>query len=71
MSNNANDQNLTPSFHLYFTEQYNVDKSQISVSGISSGAAFATQIHVIYSSHIMGIGMVAGGDEFIIWHAYY
>lgn len=41
-------------------EQYNVDKSQISVSGISSGAAFATQIHVIYSSHIMGIGMVAG-----------
>lgn len=41
-------------------EQYNVDKSQISVSGISSGAAMATQIHVIYSSHIMGVGMVAG-----------
>lgn len=48
-----------------FTEQYNVDKSQISVSGISSGAAFATQMHVIYSSTFMGIGMIAGGKKCI------
>lgn len=41
-------------------EKYNVDKTQISVSGISSGAAMATQMHVIYSSHFMGVGMIAG-----------
>ena len=50
-------------FSTCLTEQYNVDKSQISVSGVSSGAAFATQIHVIFSSHIMGIGMIAGGKS--------
>ena len=38
-----------------------MDKTQISVSGISSGAAMATQMHVIYSSDIMGVGMIAGG----------
>ena len=37
-----------------------MDKTQISVSGISSGAAMATQMHVIYSSHLMGVGMIAG-----------
>ena len=37
-----------------------MDKTQISVSGISSGAAMATQMHVIYSSHFMGVGMIAG-----------
>lgn len=41
-------------------EQYNVDRSQISVSGISSGAAMATQMHVIFSKDIMGVGLVAG-----------
>lgn len=41
-------------------EQYNVDHSQISVSGISSGAAMATQMHVIYSKTFMGVGMIAG-----------
>ncbi|KAH3739752.1 uncharacterized protein LOC127851632 [Dreissena polymorpha] len=41
-------------------ESYNVDPQKISVSGISSGAAMATQIHVIFSREIMGVGLVAG-----------
>ncbi|KAK6188603.1 hypothetical protein SNE40_004746 [Patella caerulea] len=39
---------------------YNVDPNQVSVSGISSGAAMATQMHVALSSRIMGVGLVAG-----------
>ena len=38
-----------------------MDKSKISVSGVSAGASMATQMHVIYSSHIMGVGMISGG----------
>ena len=38
-----------------------MDKTQISISGISSGAAMATQMHVIYSSHFMSVGLIAGG----------
>ncbi|XP_045199050.2 uncharacterized protein LOC123553387 isoform X1 [Mercenaria mercenaria] len=41
-------------------EQYNVDRRQISVSGISAGGAMATQIHVIFSKDIMGVGLIAG-----------
>ena len=37
-----------------------MDRSQISVSGLSAGAAMATQFHVIYSSDIMGAGIIAG-----------
>ena len=40
--------------------KYNVDTSKLSVSGISSGACFATQFHVAYSSIIMGMGSWAG-----------
>lgn len=43
------------------TETYNVDRSGLSVSGVSSGAIMASQLHVIYSSKIMGVGLVAGG----------
>ncbi|KAK3577428.1 hypothetical protein CHS0354_032276 [Potamilus streckersoni] len=46
---------------LNISESYNVDKSQVSVSGISSGACFATQFHVIHSAQIMGVGIIAGG----------
>ena len=58
-------------YQFCFTERYNVDKTQISVSGISSGGAMATQIHVIYSSDIMGAGMIAGGnvDSFNYLHS--
>jgi hypothetical protein len=29
---------------------------------VSSGAIMATQLHVIYSSRIMGAGLIAGGE---------
>jgi poly(3-hydroxybutyrate) depolymerase len=40
---------------------YPVDPTQISVSGISSGAFMANQLHVAHSANIMGAGIVAGG----------
>jgi poly(3-hydroxybutyrate) depolymerase len=40
---------------------YKVDPSAISVSGISSGGYTANQVHVAYSAHLMGAGIVAGG----------
>ncbi|CAF1531444.1 unnamed protein product, partial [Rotaria sordida] len=40
---------------------YNVDPSETSVSGLSSGAFFATQIQVAFSASIKGAGIVAGG----------
>ena len=41
--------------------EYNVDPSETSVSGLSSGAFFATQIQVAFSASIKGAGIVAGG----------
>ncbi|CAF2815900.1 unnamed protein product [Rotaria sp. Silwood2] len=40
---------------------YNVDPSEISVSGLSSGAYFATQVQVAFSASIKGAGIIAGG----------
>jgi hypothetical protein len=40
---------------------YNADPSETSVSGISSGGYFATQIQVAFSASIKGAGIVAGG----------
>ena len=42
---------------------YNVDSSQVSVSGMSSGACMATQFHVAHSSDVMGVGIIAGGES--------
>ncbi len=42
-------------------ESYNVDTSEISISGLSSGAFMAVQMHVSYSNTFMGVGSVAGG----------
>src|SRR5688500_7176961 len=40
----------------------NVDKSQTSVSGLSSGGFMAVQMHVAYSGTFKkGVGVVAGG----------
>lgn len=39
---------------------YNIDTTQITLSGISSGAAMATQLHVAYSSVFSGSGSIAG-----------
>lgn len=37
------------------------DPQAVSVSGLSSGAYMATQLHVAYSARFMGAGLVAGG----------
>jgi len=39
---------------------YGVDLQQTSVSGVSSGAAMAVQIHIAYSSIMRGVGVIAG-----------
>lgn len=44
-----------------YAEHYNVDKDQISVSGLSSGGYFAVQFHVAFSKVIMGAGIIAAG----------
>ncbi|MDO9708422.1 extracellular catalytic domain type 2 short-chain-length polyhydroxyalkanoate depolymerase [Paracraurococcus lichenis] len=40
---------------------YRIDPAQISVSGISSGAFMANQLHIAHSATFMGAGLVAGG----------
>ena len=45
-------------------KRYNVDPTQISVSGISSGGYMAQQFHVAFSSTIMGAGIIAGGPYY-------
>eukprot|EP01099_Mayorella_cantabrigiensis_P003611 TRINITY_DN2733_c0_g1_i1.p1 TRINITY_DN2733_c0_g1~~TRINITY_DN2733_c0_g1_i1.p1 ORF type:complete len:347 (-),score=54.30 TRINITY_DN2733_c0_g1_i1:321-1361(-) len=45
-------------------KKYNIDTSKISVSGLSSGAFFAVQYHVAFSSKLMGCGVVAGGPYY-------
>jgi len=40
---------------------YNVDSSRISVSGLSSGAMMATQLHVVHSSLFNGVALLSGG----------
>ena len=39
----------------------NIDKSKISVSGLSSGGFMAHQLGVAHSSTFMGVGVFAGG----------
>lgn len=39
---------------------YGVDLQQTSVSGVSSGAGMAVQIHIAHSSIMRGIGVIAG-----------
>ena len=41
--------------------RFPIDPAQVSVSGISSGAFMANQLHIAHSNGIMGAGMVAGG----------
>lgn len=40
---------------------FNVDRSRISLSGLSAGAFMAHQLHVAYSDLFCGAGLVAGG----------
>jgi poly(3-hydroxybutyrate) depolymerase len=41
--------------------RFSADPAQVSVSGISSGAFMANQLHIAHSTGIMGAGLVAGG----------
>ncbi len=41
--------------------RFPIDPGQVSVSGISSGAFMASQLHIAHSAGIMGAGIVAGG----------
>jgi len=43
---------------------YNIDTSRISVSGVSSGAYMAGQLHLTHSSIFMGAAIVAGGPYY-------
>lgn len=38
-----------------------VDKSKVTVSGVSSGAYMAVQVHVAHSATFSGVGVLAGG----------
>jgi poly(3-hydroxybutyrate) depolymerase len=41
--------------------RFPADRDQVSVSGISSGAFMANQLHIAHSAGIMGAGIIAGG----------
>lgn len=45
---------------------YQVDLSQTSVSGLSSGAFMSSQFHVAYSDLLVGAGIVAGGPFYCV-----
>ncbi|HXO91140.1 MAG TPA: depolymerase [Stellaceae bacterium] len=41
--------------------RFPIDPAEVSVSGISSGAFMANQLHIAHSAGIIGAGMIAGG----------
>src|SRR5947208_8667642 len=41
--------------------RFPTDPAEVSVSGISSGAFMANQLHIAHSAGIIGAGMIAGG----------
>ncbi len=43
------------------SEGVRIDPGQISMSGVSSGAYMAQQLHVAHSKHVVGVGLIAGG----------
>lgn len=53
-----------PAADLDDPQTYNIDTSRISVSGVSSGAMMATQLHVAHSALFSGAAMVAGGPYY-------
>ena len=38
-----------------------LDPDSVTLSGISSGAFMAQQMHVVHSAHVRGVGLIAGG----------
>lgn len=43
--------------------KYKIDVSQISMSGLSSGAEMTVQFQVAYSSLLRGVGIIAGAPD--------
>jgi hypothetical protein len=46
-----------------FQGKYDIHTNKITVSGVSSGGAMAAQLHVAFSSRIVGSGIVAGRNS--------
>jgi poly(3-hydroxybutyrate) depolymerase len=51
--------------------QLNIDKTQITVSGLSSGGFMANQLGIAYSSTFKGVGVFAGGPYMCAGHSNY
>jgi poly(3-hydroxybutyrate) depolymerase len=51
--------------------QLNIDKSRISVSGLSSGGFMANQLGISHSSTFMGVGVFAAGPYMCAGHGNY
>ena len=51
--------------------QLNIDKGQITVSGLSSGGFMANQLGYAYSSTFKGVGVFAGGPYMCAGHSNY
>ncbi len=45
-------------------DSYNVDAARITVSGVSSGAMMATQMHIAHSELVSGAALIAGGPYY-------
>lgn len=50
-------------------EPYAIEPGSLTVSGISAGAAMATQFHVAFSADVNGVGIFAGSkfDLMGVW----
>ena len=46
------------------TASYNIDPARITVSGVSSGAMMATQLHVAHSALVSGAALISGGPYY-------
>ena len=51
---------LTSIMNCYVAGHFNIDGSQVSVSGFSSGGAMAMQVHVAHSSLFKGAASFGG-----------
>lgn len=51
--------------------QLNIDKTQITVSGLSSGGFMANQLGIAYASTFKGVGVFAGGPYMCAGHSNY
>ncbi|GIX22854.1 MAG: hypothetical protein KatS3mg122_0085 [Caldimonas sp.] len=60
-----------PAWAVQSLPRLNIDKSQISVSGLSSGGFMANQLGVAHSSTFMGVGVFAAGPYMCAGHYNY